>query len=254
MILAIANQKGGVGKTTTAVNLAHGLSLTGRAVCLIDLDPQGNCADALGIEPGDDLMTLVMRKVPVERVAHEARPALDIIRADKSTSALKTIVAGMDFRERVLADALADYPYDVIVLDCAPSSDVLHVAALVAADYVLLPTQLQQFSVKGVAEMLRTVNSVRQASRSHVTMAGILPTFYDQVRRETHEQLVHLAQAFGELVWPPIPVDAVVAESHRAGRTLWEMPGGCRALDGIEQRGIRLGGYRQALDRVCSLR
>jgi chromosome partitioning protein len=137
--IAILNQKGGVGKTTTAVTIASGLARMGCRVLLIDLDTQGNVADSLGLPHGDDLRRLLSPdlRCPLENViTPSGLKCLDVIRSDKSTTALKQTLAGVTLREYVLADVLQDSGYDVIALDCAPSVDLLHFAALVAADYL----------------------------------------------------------------------------------------------------------------------
>ena len=152
-ILAILNQKGGVGKTTTAVTLASGLAKKGMQVLLIDLDTQGNVADSLGLPAGDDLRRLLSPELhcPLDQVVTPSGlDHLDVIRSDKSTTALKQVLAGVTLREYILIDALQHSGYEVIILDCAPSVDLLHFAALVAADYLLIPTRLDKLAVNGV--------------------------------------------------------------------------------------------------------
>lgn len=219
--IAIVNQKGGVGKTTTAVSLATGISLTGKPTLLIDLDPQGNVADSLGIDPGDDLyqwLALGANK-NVEPLPH-----LTVIRSDKSTANLKQILASKGFAEFSLVDALdvykLDYQHDVCILDCAPSLDVLHTAALVAADYVLVPTKLDQLSIKGVQQVLETMEALRRRG-AHCVLLGVLPTFYDRQTNESQIQLQNLVDAFGGNVWQPIPTDAAIRTANRMGETVW---------------------------------
>ena len=140
--IAILNQKGGVGKTTTAVTLASGLARIGLRVLLIDLDTQGNVADSLGLPHGDDLRRLLSPDLncPLEQaVTPSGVENLDVIRSDKSTTALKQTLAGVTLREYILADVLQNSGYDLILLDCAPSVDLLHFAALVAADLSAYP-------------------------------------------------------------------------------------------------------------------
>jgi chromosome partitioning protein len=186
-------RKVGVGKTTTAVTLASGFARQEGRVLLIDLDTQGNVADSLGLPHSDDLRRLLSpdSRCPIEQViTPSGLEHLDVIRSDKSTTALKQILAGITLREYILADMLQSISYDVILMDCVPSVDILHFAALVAADYLLIPTRLDKLAVNGVRDALQTLVALKRISRCQV--AGILPTFYERVTLESHEQLVHL--------------------------------------------------------------
>jgi chromosome partitioning protein len=171
-----------------------------------------------------------------------------VIRSDKSTTALKQILAGVTLREYILADILESVSYDVILLDCAPSVDILHFAALVAADYLLIPTRLDKLAVNGVRDALQTVSALKRISRCQVV--GILPTFYERVTLESHEQLIHLVQTFGKLVLPPIPQDTQCRVASRYGKTLWEHAPNAKALIGYEQGNREAGGYQQLLERI----
>jgi chromosome partitioning protein len=256
MIITIANQKGGVGKTTTAVNLAHGAAMRGKHVLLIDLDTQGNVADSLRLASGKDLYDWIITEQDVRRVLQpEVRIHLDVVRSDKYTAVLKQVLAGMNFRETILLRCLEPVicEYDLVIFDCPPSVDILHTAALVASDYLLVPTKLDQFAVKGVKEVIESLQTVRSLRVSHCQLAGILPTFWDQVTTETHEQLTHMAEAFGALMWAPIPQDTICRSANRAGMTLWEFDAHCRALIGAEINSQRVGGYQAALGRMMAL-
>jgi chromosome partitioning protein len=251
MTMAILNQKGGVGKTTTAVTLATGLARNGYRVLLVDLDTQGNVADSLGLPHSDDLRRLLSPdlRCPLDQVITPSGfDRLDLIRSDKSTTALKQTLAGVTLREYILADVLASAAYDVILLDCAPSADLLHFAALVAADYLLIPTRLDKLAVNGVRDALQTLAALKRISRCQV--AGILPTFYERVTLESHEQLIHLARTFGRLVLPPIPQDTQCRVATRFGKTLWDYSPNAKALIGYEHGNRRVGGYLQVLERV----
>jgi chromosome partitioning protein len=250
MIIAIANQKGGVGKTTTAVTIADGLARLGKSVLLVDLDPQGNVADSLGIDPGGDLQRAISNNLSLQSVAVKVNECLSVVRSDKTTVILKSNLAGMDFREYVLDNSLAECRADYVILDCAPSMDVLHTAALVAADYLVVPTRLDQFSVKGVVEVLRTLSSIRRFSNSACEIGGIVPTFYDRQTTETQEQLENLVSVFGELVYPVVPVDTVCRKAHRAGKTLFEFAPKCRALIGYPELPC---GYTSVINRILKL-
>lgn len=228
-VIAIVNQKGGVGKTTTAVNIAHGMALSGRRVLLVDLDPQGNVSDSFNIAPTGDLCSWLSNEEPGVFITW-ARDNLSIVRGDKTTANLKTLLAARGFSEFVLVDKLAELGfYDLTVLDCAPSLDILHVAAVMAADWLIIPTKLDQFAVKGVGD---TIESMRQLSRrgSRCKLAGILPTFWERQTTETQKQLENLVNAFGSDVWAPVAIDTRIREASRAGQTIWEYAANSRAL------------------------
>lgn len=254
IVLAVVNQKGGVAKTTSAVNLAHGLALHGYRTLLMDLDPQGNVADCLGLPPGNDLYQLLFPGIyaPLGSVTTSTgRENLDVVRSDKTSVNLKVAIGSISDRPReyLLDDALQDAHYDVVVLDCAPSVDILHTLAVVAAHYIVIPTRLDQLAVKGVRDMLTTLKSMSRLTTCE--LGAIVPTFYDRTTKESYLQLKHLVDAFREYVWPPIPQDVVCRESSRFGQTLWEYSPNTRSLVGYEDRNGRLiGGYQQVVKRV----
>jgi chromosome partitioning protein len=253
--IAILNQKGGVGKTTTAVTLGAGFARLGLRVLLIDLDTQGNVADCLGLPHGDDLRRLLspdIRQSLDQVITFSGIKHLDVIRSDKSVAALKQTLAGVTLREYILADVLECADHDLILFDCAPSVDLLHFAALVASDYLLVPTRLDKLAVNGVRDALQSLVSLKRISRCQV--AGILPTFYERVTAESHAQLTHLAQTFGRLVLPPIPQDTQCRVACRFGKTLWEYEPDTRALSGyVTAGGKKVGGYIQVMERVKEL-
>ena len=244
-IITVANQKGGVGKTTTAVNLAHGAAMRGMSVLVVDLDTQGNVADALGLEDGSELYSWLINGASIGKAAVPAtgRERLSVIRSNKTTAQLKVAVSGMDFREMVISNALQGYAFDLVILDCPPSVDILHTAALVAADLLIIPTKLDQFAIKGVIEMLRSLDSVQRATRSKCKLAGIIPTFYDKVTNESQAQLENLAATYGSFVWPPVAQDTNCRVANRVGKTLWELEGHPRALVG----------YAECLERLIKI-
>ncbi len=255
IIIAILNQKGGVGKTTTAVTLASGFARKGYQVLLVDLDTQGNVADSLGIPQSDDLRRLLspdLRQPLDQAVSPSLQERLFLLRSDKTTAGLKQTLAGVTLREYILADALGPADFDLILLDCAPSVGLLHFAALVAADYLLIPTRLDKLAFNGVRDALQSLVSLKRIS--HCQLAGILPTFYERVTVESHVQLIHLAQTFGQWVLPPIPQDTHCRVASRFGKTLWEYDPGSRALSGYDAAdGKKVGGYIQVMERVEEL-
>lgn len=250
-IIAIANPKDGTAKTTTAVTLAHGLSMHGCNTLLMDLDPQGMISICLGLPAGNDLLPLLLPDSPatLETGIHASgRTRLDVVRSDKRTVGLKMMLAGMDLREYALDNLLKGNEYDVVVLDCASSADVLMTAAIVAADYLVIPSRLDQLSVTGVRDFLQSLKLLKRITAC--TLGAIVPTFYDRQANECDLHLRHLAQIFGESVWPPIPQDIVCREAARSGKTLWEYAPATRAIMGCPDKSAMIGGYHQVLVRL----
>lgn len=252
--IAVANQKGGTAKTTTAVTLAHKLAMEGKRVLIVDTDPQGHATLALGLDKAPGIYRLVQsfQSLPDTPLVANARDWLDVIPSDKTTEPAKRILAGVDFRERVLADTLADLDaYDVAVIDCAPSLDVLHVAAIVAADWLVIPTKLDYLAVDGVNEVLASLAEIRQRSKDAPELLGILPAFYDRTTNETTVQLRALIDTFGDLVLPPIPIDTKLREAPAFGQTIWEYAPDSRSVVGVKTRDGELrGGYLQFIAYV----
>lgn len=252
-IMAIANQKGGVGKTTTAVTLAHGLANHGINTLLIDLDPQGHVAECLGLEKSPGLWELLVRETPLQDVVVEARSNLFIVPGDKTTEKVKRYLAtGGQKSTKVFENALKDAPYQVVLFDCAPSYDILHIAALVASNLLLIPTKLDHLATDGVNEILLSAAELKRSGDSKISLIAVLPTFFERITKETSEQLRVLADKFGKLVWPPIPDDVRAREAVAYGQTLWEYATWSACVVGYERRdGIdRIGGYKSTLDRI----
>ena len=251
-IVAIANQKGGVGKTTTAVTLGHGLAMWGYTVLLIDLDPQGHIAESLGMEKAPGLHDLLVERHELGSVVVPVRDHLYAVLGNKTTERVKRYLASEPFSHKALKKALNGAPYDVILLDCAPSFDILHIAALVASDYLLVPTKLEHLAADGLNELLISAAQLREEGESTVQLTCILPTFFERVTRETTEQLRLLVEQFGAYVWPPIPSDTRVREASAYGKTIWEYARQSNSLQGYPRGddSVPIGGYINAMVRL----
>lgn len=258
VIFGVVNQKGGTAKTTTAVTLAHALAMEAYRVLIIDTDPQGHVAVSLGLDKAAGIRALV------DRANYNTNEALPIVQArqnlwmlpsDKTTEQAKRTLTGMPFRERILQTTLQglEKAFDVTVIDCAPSLDVLHVAAIVAAQWIIIPTRLDFLAVDGVNEVIRSMVQIRQAGTVAPRILGILPTFYDRQTSETLLQLRALASAFQALLLAPIPTDVHLREAPAHGQTIWEYAPTSRSVTGMELGNGHKGGYREFVDRVRSV-
>lgn len=242
-----------MGKTTTAVTLAHGLAREERRVLLVDLDAQGNVADALGLEKRSGLYCLMVAGDGVQSRVQSGRPLLDVVLSDHRTVEVKQLLARVSVRrEASLRRSLARFEdlYDVCVLDAAPGVDVLQIGALVACTEFLIPVALDHLAVVGAGDALVSVASLQAVGRFEGRFLGVLPTFWERRTREGQGQLEMLARQFGRLVWPPIPTDVRAREAPAYGKTLWEYAPKGRAVRGVVMGECRVGGYGQVLKRL----
>src|SRR3989304_2380695 len=206
--ISVGNQKGGVGKTTTAVALGQYFARRGKRVLIVDLDAQGHVAESLGVDKSGGLFRLICQGLAVEQGAQNVREGLDIIPNDHTAEQVKAFAAQSDFRAYILAQALTGSEYDLVILDMPPSTDVLHVAALVASDYLLVPAIMDHLALTGVMTIIQTARAL--AKYPNVTppvLLGVLPTLFERMTTETRENVAHLAEALGDVrdLLPPIP-------------------------------------------------
>lgn len=188
-IIAVTNQKGGVGKTTTAVNMSACLADSGKRTLLIDLDPQGNATSGLGVDKGSlqsNLYDCLINKMPMEHVVQQTVvKKLSVVPATMDVAGAAVELVNMKDREHILSKSLTQYmetvkkPYDYIVIDCPPSLGLLTINALAAADFVLIPVQCEFYALEGLAQLMQTVEMVRGSMNSKLRLLGLLMTMYD---------------------------------------------------------------------------
>ena len=204
-VIAMCNQKGGVGKTTTTINLAAALAEYGRRVLVVDFDPQGAASVGLGISPHELDRTvynlLMERDASIHDLIREtATPGLDLLPANIDLSAAEVQLVGEVARESVLARVLRPVldDYDVVLVDCQPSLGLLTVNALTAAHGVLIPLACEFFALRGVALLVETVEKVRDRLNPRLEVDGILATMYDPRTLHAREVVARVHEAFGD--------------------------------------------------------
>ncbi len=226
-VLAIANQKGGVGKTTTTINLATGLAQAGQRVLLVDLDPQGNATMGSGVDKralthGAYAVLLGLTTIAQSRQG-AAHASYDVIGANRDLAGAEIELVNLPHRERRLKEALAlvAADYDFVLLDCPPALNLLTVNALVSADAVIIPMQCEYYALEGLSDLVNTIKMVRNKLNPRLEIDGLLRTLFDPRNTLAQQVAAELHQHFGAKVYESIiPRNVRLAEAPSHG-----MPG-----------------------------
>lgn len=223
-VICVTNQKGGVGKTTTAVNLAYYLAKVGKKVLVVDFDPQGNATSGVGIEKGELVQTMVEVMLGKAKIS-------EVVKATKYKNLLVAPVvpelanaevelAGAERRFSRLKMALAEVrsEYDYVIIDLPPSLSLLTVNGMIAADYLLLPVQTEFYALEGVAQLLESMKLVKKAMNPNLKLLGVLATMYDKRTALSAQVLTEIKKYFKELVFETlIPRNVRLAEAPSHG-------------------------------------
>lgn len=230
--IGIMISKGGVGKTTTSVNLAHGLALRDYKVLLVDTDTQGQCSYLLGVKPRYGLTDLARGDVEPRDAIFKAREGLWLLGGGKSLAELKRLIDRKDFgAEATLNELLTplEINYDFIIVDSAPGWDPLTVNVLFYVKEVLVPVSLEVMSVQGLSEFLKSFSSIRKYNKE-VNLKYILPTFLNRTNKNSTEILEGFEKLYGKYLCTPIRYSPRLAEAPGYGMTIYEYAGGDKVV------------------------
>ncbi len=227
-IIAVVNQKGGVGKTTTAINVAAQLAADKASVLIVDLDPQGNATSGLGVQKEQAKLTtydVLCKGAALPGAVHKTHLArLSVLPANANLAGAEVELVGRQQREFALQQALRGVQgYDYVIIDCPPSLGLLTINGLTAAGSVLIPVQAEYYALEGLSQLLNTVQAVRASTNPHLELLGVALTMFDKRNSLSEQVQAEVANYFGDKLFKTIiPRNVRLAEAPSYGRTIYE--------------------------------
>ncbi len=258
-IVVVANQKGGVGKTTTSINLAYALACLNQEVLLVDFDPQGNAGSGLGVNVADGEKSsyhFLINVAPFEQVVRQtSNELLDVIPACKNLAGAETELVNIRGREAMLKKVLDPLRsmYKYIIIDCPPSLGLLTLNAMMAADSVITPVQCEYYAMEGLAHFISTVAKIKQFLHPQLKMDGGVLTMFDSRMNLSKQVFEEVSRFFGNQVYKtPIPRNIRLAEAPSFGQSIFDYDPACRganayiqlAIEFLARRGAKAEDYR----------
>ncbi len=252
-IVVVANQKGGVGKTTTSVNLAYALACLNQEVLLIDFDPQGNAGSGLGVnmnEGDKSVYHFLTKTASFEQVVRQtSNEFLDVLPACKNLAGAEVELVNVRGRENMLKDALEPLRsmYKYIIIDCPPSLGLLTLNAMMAADSVITPVQCEYYAMEGLAHFMSTVAKIKQFLHPKLKMDGGILTMFDSRMNLSKQVFSEVSRFFGDQVYKtPIPRNIRLAEAPSFGQSIFDYDPACRGAQAYIQLAIEFLSRRGA--------